>query len=111
MIAMLQVLAQSAQSGGGAGDIQWIGLLLNSGPFAIVVYLILSNKLITPGERDRLIAEVKAAQDREQKLNDYVRTEIVPLITRSTEASARNTEALEHTMRILENGDTAGKSG
>lgn len=106
---MFTLLAQAAPTGN--TDLQWVAILLNSGPFAIVVYLILANKLITPGERDRLIQERQASQAREEKLNDFIRTEIVPLMTRSTEAAARNTEVLERALKILEEGGAVKEGG
>lgn len=94
------VLAQSA-SGGGGNDFQWVSYLLNGGPFAVVVFLLVTDKITTPGERDRLRLELTASHEREEKLNVNIRQDIVPMMTLAHSAIARNTEATERVIRLL----------
>ena len=56
----------------------WISYLLNGGPFAVVVLLIIMDKLTTTGERDRLRAENEVLRSDVKKLNEDIRLEIVP---------------------------------
>lgn len=91
-----------AQAQGSTGsDVNYVNYLLNGGPFAIVVMLLVLDKLTTPGERDRLRKELTAAHEREDKLNTNIREQIVPLMTRNIESTARNTEVTERVVVIL----------
>lgn len=89
-----RVLAQSA-SGGAGHDFQWVSYVLNGGPFAIVVFLLVTDRLTTPGERDRLRTELTASHEREERLNNNIREDFIPLMTKAHEAIARSTEATE----------------
>ncbi len=51
--------------------------LLKGGPFAIVLALIILDKLGTNSERDRLRTENQSLRDLNQTLNDSIREEIV----------------------------------
>lgn len=90
------------QAGSGSSDLAWVGYLLNGGPFAVVVFLLVTDRLTTPGERDRLRKEVTAAHEREERLNQTIRDDFVPVITRSLEAVALNREVVERASKILE---------
>jgi hypothetical protein len=57
---------------------EWISYLLNGGPFAFVVLLLIMDKLTTPGERDRLRAENQLLHDEIKVLNQNIREEVVP---------------------------------
>lgn len=59
----------------------WVSYLLNGGPFAVVLLLILLDKLGTHAERDRLRVENAALREANQKLNDTIRTEVVAPLT------------------------------
>jgi hypothetical protein len=69
-------LAATASTSDGVLD-----ALLKGGPFAIVLLLIIMDKLGTNGERDRLRLENQALREQNQKLNDTIRTEVVPPLT------------------------------
>lgn len=56
----------------------WISYLLNGGPFAVVVLLIIMDKLTTVGERDRLRTENNDLKGQIKDLNESIRNEIVP---------------------------------
>lgn len=71
-----------AESAGGG---EWINYLLNGGPFAIVVLLILMDKLTTTGERDRLRIENETLRDEIKVLNESIRKEIVPPLVQMNE--------------------------
>lgn len=81
------VLASEPPSGG-----DWISYLLNGGPFAIVVLLLITDKLTTPGERDRLRAENEQLRTEVKTLNENLRNEIVPPLT---EMNRLNTQVIE----------------
>ena len=51
--------------------------LLKGGPFAVVLALIIFDKLGTNSERDRLREEVKTERAKNQELNDTVRSEVI----------------------------------
>lgn len=68
-------LLTAAETG---NNVDWISYLLNGGPFAIVVLLIILDKLTPPGERDRLRAENQVLRDEIKVLNQNIREEIVP---------------------------------
>lgn len=71
------VWAQEAPTtGGGVLD-----ALLKGGPFAIVLALIIFDKLGTNSERDRLRQENQALREQNQALNDTIRQEVVPPLT------------------------------
>lgn len=78
-----------------------MGYVLNGGPFAIVVFLLVTDRLTTPGERDRLRAELTAAHLREASLNESIRNDFMPLMIRSIEATTRNREITERVLQVL----------
>lgn len=97
-----KIFLQAQETAGGGGtDINWISYLLNGGPFAIVVFLLVTDKLTTPGERDRLRVELTAAHAREEKLNENIRNDIVPMMALVHEAATRSTEATERIINVL----------
>ena len=76
LLSFGQILAQA--TGGTDGGVDWISYILNGGPFAIVVLLIILDKLAAPGERDRLRAENETLREEIRTLNEHIRHEIVP---------------------------------
>lgn len=72
----------------------YLNYLLNGGPFALVVFLVVVDKLSPPGERDRLRIELAAANLREETLNANLRDDIVPKLTRTIDALTASTEAV-----------------
>lgn len=80
-----------------AGEITndpWVDGLLKGGPFAVVVLLIIMDRLTTPGERDRLRNENTEMRNEIKDLNADVRNNVMPLVARNTELLAQATEAL-----------------
>lgn len=65
---------------GAVGDpsTEWVTYLLNGGPFALVVLLMITDKITTTGERDRLRLENIALRDEIKILNEGIRKDIVP---------------------------------
>lgn len=63
---------------GGAADTQWVNYLLNGGPFALVVLLMVTDKITTTSERDRLRLENIALREEIKVLNEGIRKDIVP---------------------------------
>lgn len=59
----------------------YVSYLLQGGPFAIVIVLIILGKLGTNEERDRLRIENKELRDELKVVNENVRKEIVPPLT------------------------------
>lgn len=70
------LLASTSDPSAGVWD-----ALLKGGPFAIVLALIIFDKLGTNSERDRLRIENQGLRDQNQALNDTIRTEVVPPLT------------------------------
>lgn len=56
----------------------WVSYLLNGGPFAIVLLLILLDKLGTHSERDRLRIENTALREKIDALQDEFRGDVIP---------------------------------
>src|SRR5690349_20948871 len=71
-----------AQTSG--GDINWITPLLNSGPFAMFLVLIVMDKITTPGERDRLRGENLQLREEIKTLNNSLREEVMPPLIQMT---------------------------
>src|SRR5690606_36367443 len=61
-----------------AEGVDWVNYLLNGGPFAVVVLLIILDKITTTSERDRLRVENEVLRNEVRVLNDNIRKEIVP---------------------------------
>jgi hypothetical protein len=80
-------------------DPNWATYLLNGGPFAVVVLLIITDKLTTPGERDRLRLENENLRKQIDTLNETVRREIVPLLTQLNMLNTQTVEALQQAKR------------
>lgn len=57
---------------------QWVNYLLNGGPFALVVLLVVTDKITNTSERDRLRQENTALREEIKLLNEGVRKDIVP---------------------------------
>ena len=74
---------------------EWVTYLLNGGPFALVLLLILMDKIGTNSERDRLRLENKELRDKNEALNTTIRTDIVgPL--------AENNRLMAEMLRIVD---------
>jgi hypothetical protein len=94
--------AAGADGGGVPGD--WIGYLLQGGPFAVVVILFIFEKLITPGERDRLREENKKYQQDIADLNLVIREQIIPLLGQNNETMKKVYEELTLNEKIRQRG-------
>lgn len=62
----------------------WVTYLLNGGPFAIVVFLMISDKITTTSERDRLRLENIALREEIKVLYESIRKDIVPPLVQVT---------------------------
>lgn len=98
-LAALTVSAWIAQTQpvdpGGGGDTNWVTYLLNGGPFAIVLLLIILDKIGTHAERDRLRIENKELRDKNETLNNVLREEVVPPLTELNRLMAEVLRALD----------------
>lgn len=65
-------------------DINWVTYLLNGGPFAIVLLLIIFDKIGTHAERDRLRSENTILREKNEELNTTLREDVVPPLTQLT---------------------------
>lgn len=95
--AILEIFGQTASP-----ESSWLTYILNGGPFALVVFLFITDRLTTQGERDRLRAELDASHEREEKLNDAIRLDFVPSVTKSLEAIAQSKELMGQVLESLE---------
>lgn len=66
------------------GSDAWVDSLLKGGPFAIVLLLIIMDKIGTHGERDRLRVENTELRKEVATLNEQVRTQVVPPLVEIT---------------------------
>lgn len=72
----------------------WTSYLLNGGPFAIVLFLLVKDYLTTPYERDRLRIENDALRQEISVLNQNVREEIVPAVVRMNDLMVKVIDTL-----------------
>lgn len=98
MMTALAITALWAAEAPVNGNTDWITVLLNGGPFAIVLLLILLDKLGTNSERDRLRTENASLREQNQTLNDEVRTEVIAPL-------AEQNRLVAEMLRILEDED------
>jgi hypothetical protein len=74
-------VAQPVQADSTGGSTDWVSYLLNGGPFAIVLLLVLLDKLGTNSERDRLRAENASLRTQNQELNDTIIEKVIAPLT------------------------------
>lgn len=77
-IAMLGFFLSAASSNGGSET--WTEILLKSGPWALVVLLIILDKLTPVGERDRLRIENTELRKALQEAEIANRKDVVPAL-------------------------------
>lgn len=80
MLLAALLMAQE-QAPAGTADPNWVTYLLNGGPFAIVLLLIIFDKIGTHAERDRLRVENADLRNKNDDLNRVLRDEVVPPLT------------------------------
>lgn len=78
----------------------WVSYLANGGPFAIVILLIVFDKLSTTGERDRLRAENDALKAEIKDLNENIQSEIVPPLVQMNALMKEVLDELEFKRRM-----------
>lgn len=76
-LSTLAISALIAVESPAATSTDWVNYLLNGGPFAVVLLLIVLDKIGTHGERDRLRTENAALRERDKTLNDEIRKEVI----------------------------------
>ncbi len=72
----------------------WTTELIRGGPFALILILILFDKLGTNSERDRLRQENQQLREANAELNKEVRDEVVPVLTEANSSMARVVDLL-----------------
>jgi hypothetical protein len=75
-LSLFQIVPFLADASSSTPD--WVNYLLNGGPFAVVLLLIILDKLTTTGERDRLRTENEVLKKEIKDLNLSIRSEVVP---------------------------------
>ena len=81
-----------------AGD-PWVDSLLKGGPFAIVLLLIIMDKIGTHGERDRLRSENTELRQEIRELNKSLREDVAPLLKSNTDTMKQYVDFLEQRER------------
>lgn len=84
----------ATDSSGGASGTDWTGYLLQGGPFAIILILILMDKLAPTGERNRLREENEKYKADIQTLNNKL-LEVLPPLTEAAHVMTRVGDLLE----------------
>jgi hypothetical protein len=79
----------------------WVDSLLKGGPFAIVLLLIILDKIGTHGERDRLRVENTELRTEIRDLNKDLRENITPLLKQNADMNRQYVEHLEEREREL----------
>lgn len=85
----------------------YVDTLLKGGPFAIVVALMVADKIGTHGERDRLRIENTALRNEIKELNDDLRKDVMPPLTGIATGLPEFTRLLERVALVLDRVDTA----
>jgi hypothetical protein len=78
-LTAFMVLGVLFQASGPSSD-NWIDVLLKSGPWAVVVLLIILDKLTTTGERDRLRLENTELRKALEEAEQAYRKEVTPAL-------------------------------
>ncbi len=104
VLAVTTVFANTAEAAAGGGGTDWISYVLQGGPFAVVVILFVLEKLITPGERDRLREENKQYQKDIADLNLVIRDHIIPLLGQNNETMKKVYDELTVAQKIRGQG-------
>jgi hypothetical protein len=68
-----------------------IDVLLKGGPFAIVLLLVIMDKITTPSERDLLRKKLDESQARERALYEGIKTDLTPALVANGALIAENT--------------------
>lgn len=84
VLMLITTIIAQATGGGGGDAINWVTPLLNSGPFAMFLVLIVMDKITTPGERDRLRTENANLKEELKQLNSSLREEVMPPLIQMT---------------------------
>lgn len=95
-----------------SADPNWISYLLNGGPFALVVLLVVMDKITNTSERDRLRAENATLREEIRVLNASIRTDIVPPLVQINSLMKDVVEELSYRGKYyLEPKDSAAAEG
>ena len=79
----------------------WVDSLLKGGPFAIVLLLIIIDKIGTHGERDRLRTENTELRQEIRELNKSLREDVAPLLKSNTDTMKQYVDFLEQREREI----------
>ena len=67
----------------------WPESLLTGGPFAVILLLVVMDKIGTHGERDRLRVENESLRSEIRDLNANMRNEVVPALVEQSKLTER----------------------
>lgn len=95
MGASLVVASTTAIFAAEAASDGWIDTLLRGGPFALILLLIMLDKLGPHGERDRLRGENRALQAAIDRQNEAIRKDLLPAILEANRLQAEVIRALD----------------
>lgn len=96
-----------AQAAGGATADPYVDTLLKGGPFAIVLLLIILDKIGTHGERDRLRLENTALREEIKELNADLRNDVLPPLTGIASGLPGFTKVLDRVVNVLDRVEVA----
>lgn len=96
-----------AQAAGGATADPYVDTLLKGGPFAIVLLLIVLDKIGTHGERDRLRIENTALRNEIKELNADLRNDVLPPLTGIASGLPEFTKVLDRVVQTLDRVESA----
>lgn len=80
----------------------WVDTLLKGGPFAIVLLLIVLDKIGTHGERDRLRVENTSLREEVRELNADIRNDVLPPLTGIASGLPEFTRVLDRVVNVLD---------
>lgn len=90
VVALLGLDALVAAAGGDATAADpLIGYVLNFGILGVVTVLWITNRIKTAADVTKAEARAEAAEARERNLNDALRADVVPAMTRFTDVATR----------------------
>lgn len=85
------LVAATASDGNGGPDV--VGYVLNYGVLGVITALWLAGRIKTGADVLAAVARAEAAEARERELNNVIRADVVPALTRVTELGARLLDA------------------
>jgi CBS domain containing-hemolysin-like protein len=91
--------------------IDWVAVVAQGGPFALVVVLFVTGRIVPGQIYERRVEEVAQLQDQIGRLEQIIEDKIIPALVRSTDTLARDIERQMREERLVREAQTPGQEG